>query len=316
MEPETIVECKDLMKTYRMGFFLRRRQVLGGVTFDVRRGEIFGFLGPNGAGKTTTMKVLLGLARMDGGIARLFGQPAGKAAVRQRLGFVADNAYFYDQLNGLQTLALAGRMYNLSGKDIRRRSEELLERVGLARSAWKIAVRKYSRGMLQRLGLAQALIGNPELLMCDEPMEGLDPIGRHEVRELLRSLRAEGRTILVSTHILSDVEVLCDRAAIIVEGRVHRTGLLADVIQPKVLGCELALSGMPPELLEKARKDAVWVREDPNGVVHLRFSSAETGQSLARESVSRGGQLRSLTPLRESFDDFFYRFVKESAPHD
>ncbi|MEW6776512.1 MAG: ABC transporter ATP-binding protein [Bdellovibrionota bacterium] len=311
---ETVIQCENLLKYYRLGFFLRKRQVLHGVSFEVRRGEIFGFLGPNGAGKTTTIKVLLGLARLDGGKFSLFGHPAGSTAARRKVGFLADNPYFYDGLSALQTLHLAGRMLDLSGSQIASRSEALLEKVGLDPTAWKMPIRRYSRGMLQRLGLAQALIGEPELLICDEPMEGLDPIARREVRDLLLELRAEGKTILICTHILPDVEFMCDRIAIILKGKVERLGTLSELLTPGTKAVEVSVKGLPPPAMERIRTQAEWVREEGGGLVYTRLRTEAEAQALIKETQAAGGSVLAVTPIRERLEDYFYKLVQEGAP--
>lgn len=305
------IECKGLIKIYRMGFFLRPCKVLHGVDLQVEPGEIYGFLGPNGAGKTTTIKVILGLAHCDGGTFSFFGEPQKSVKARKRIGFLPDNPYFYDELTGLQTLALAGRMFDLTGKEVVKRSEELLERVGLNPAAWKMPVRKYSRGMLQRLGLAQALIGNPDLLICDEPMEGLDPIGRHEVRDLLRQLKSEGKTIFFSTHILSDVEIVCDRIGVIVGGKVHRTGTLAELLQPRIKAYEVTVAGVPADLITRFDARCEWVRREEDGTTHLRMTSKDMAQELVQGVTAAQGTLISLVPVRESLDEYFYQLVSD-----
>ena len=306
-----VIECKGLEKSYRTGFLLQQRPVLTGVDFEVQPGEIYGFLGPNGSGKTTTIKILLGLARSTGGSYSLFGEPQHSVSVRRRVGFLPDNPYFYDELDGLRTMALAGRMCGLDGPTIRTRTEALLERVGLDRAAWSLPVRKYSRGMLQRLGLAQALVGDPDLLVCDEPMEGLDPIGRYEVRHLLMSLRDEGKTVFFSTHILSDIEVVCDRIGVIVHGKMRRAGTLAEILHPRIKSFDVAVRGVETAVLEKFRGAALWVKESSDGAVHLALPNQQLAEELARAAIDKGGELHSLTPVREDLDEYFYQLVRE-----
>ncbi|HEX8951936.1 MAG TPA: ABC transporter ATP-binding protein, partial [Polyangia bacterium] len=192
-----IVEAEHLQKTFALGFFRKRVRAVDDVSFTVEKNEIFGFLGPNGAGKTTTLKMLMGLIFPTRGQARIFGRPITERAVKQRLGFLPENPYFYDYLSGAELLDLMGHLFGLSRAERRRRARTLLERVGLGR-AGELALRKYSKGMLQRLGIAQALINEPELIVLDEPMSGLDPIGRKEIRDLIVELKHEGKTVLFS----------------------------------------------------------------------------------------------------------------------
>ncbi|HEX9101594.1 MAG TPA: ABC transporter ATP-binding protein, partial [Polyangia bacterium] len=196
-----IVEAEHLQKTFALGFFRKRVRAVDDVSFTVEKNEIFGFLGPNGAGKTTTLKMLMGLIFPTRGQARIFGRPITERAVKQRLGFLPENPYFYDYLSGAELLDLMGHLFGLPRAERRRRARTLLERVGLGR-AGDLALRKYSKGMLQRLGIAQALINDPALVVLDEPMTGLDPIGRKEIRDLIVSLKSEGKTVFFSTHIL------------------------------------------------------------------------------------------------------------------
>ena len=312
---ESVIQCSELEKWYRTGFLLQRKQVLKGVDFEVRPGEIYGFLGPNGAGKTTTIKILLGLVKDSGGSYSLFGEPQSSVSVRSRIGFLPDNPYFYDELSGVHTMALAARMCGLDGKTTKARTDELLERVGLDKAAWKMPVRKYSRGMLQRLGLAQALVNDPELLICDEPMEGLDPIGRYEVRRLLMSLRDEGKTVFFSTHILSDIEVICDRIGVIVQGKIRRAGPLAEMLHPRVKSYDVAVKGIPAETTAKFREAAIWAREEGE-VLHLSLAEKAMAEELARLVIEKQGELLSLTPVREDLDEYFYQLVREDDSHE
>jgi ABC-2 type transport system ATP-binding protein len=218
-----------LRKQYRDGLVARRRiDALRGVSFSVGRGEIFGLLGPNGAGKTTLIKVLLGIVRATGGQASLLGLPAGSIEGRRQVGYLPENHRIPRHHTANSALAFFGALSGLSGEEIRRRSGPLLESVGLA--AWgKTSVRKYSKGMLQRLGLAQAMLHDPALLVLDEPTDGVDPVGRSEMRLILQRLKAEGKTVFINSHLLQEVELVCDRVAILDRGQVLRHGTMAEV---------------------------------------------------------------------------------------
>jgi ABC-2 type transport system ATP-binding protein len=224
MAPSPTIEVDSLTKVYRDGWFRRREiQALRGVTFSVAQGEIFGLLGPNGAGKTTFIKILLGIARKSGGQAKLLGRPAGDRRGRQNVGYLPEHLRIPGHQNALTALEYYGKLSGLSTSEIRAQSERLLEVVGLASRA-KDSVRKYSKGMLQRLGLAQALLHNPQLLMLDEPTDGLDPVGRSQIRGILKQLKGEGKTIFLNSHLLLEVEMICDRVAILDRGQLKYVG--------------------------------------------------------------------------------------------
>src|SRR6184192_3896528 len=247
---EAAVVAEHLSKTFRVGFWGRKVKAVEDLSLEVRDGEIFGLLGPNGAGKTTTIKMLLGFVRPTLGRATVAGFPAGSLASRRRLGYLPENPALYEYLDGIEYLRFAGRLSGLSRADSARSADVLLEKVGLAGRADR-AIRRFSKGMVQRLGLAQALIGDPEIVILDEPMSGLDPIGRKDVRDLIFSLRGEGRTVLFSTHILSDVEAICDRIGIIAEGRLTDCGTLSSLLKPGVRAVEIVAQNVPKELTSR-----------------------------------------------------------------
>src|SRR5262245_33404573 len=237
------VSISNLKKSYRVGFLAQgSRPALVDLSLEVQPGEIFGYLGPNGAGKTTTLKILMGLAFADSGSASILGLPLESEGWRHRVGYLPEHPYFYDYLTASEYLDYVGRLFGLEVKERRERARSLLDRVGLA-SAADISVRRYSKGMCQRLGIAQALLNDPELVFLDEPMSGLDPVGRRLVRELILELRARGRTIFFSTHILSDAEALCDRVALMRSGRLVSIGRLDQILDQGISGVEVLLSG-------------------------------------------------------------------------
>jgi len=282
-----VVEAEHLQKTFALGFFRKKVRAVDDVSFTVGQNEIFGFLGPNGAGKTTTLKMLMGLIFPSSGAAKLFGRPVGDRAAKRRLGFLPENPYFYDYLSGAELLDLMGRLFGLDGAERRKRARTLLERVGLARTADR-ALRKYSKGMVQRLGIAQALINDPELVVLDEPMSGLDPIGRKEIRDLIVELKREGKTVLFSTHILSDVELICDRVAMLVGGRMRDVGPLKQLLSPRLLHTELVL-------------------EADGAVEALRLPPDADVDAAVREALAAGKHVVSVTPRKESLEDLFVR---------
>jgi ABC-2 type transport system ATP-binding protein len=286
---DVIVEAEHLQKTFALGFFRKKVRAVDDVSFTVEKNEIFGFLGPNGAGKTTTLKMLMGLIFPTGGHARIFGRPIRERAVKQRLGFLPENPYFYDYLSGEELLDLMGHLFGLDRRERRKRARALLDRVGLGRAGDR-ALRKYSKGMLQRLGIAQALINDPELVVLDEPMSGLDPIGRKEIRDLIVELKHEGKTVLFSTHILADVELVCDRVAMVVGGRMRDVGPLSKLLSPRLLHTELVL--------------------DKDGAHELvRLGPDADVDAALRDALAAGKKVVSVTPRRESLEDLFVREV-------
>ena len=228
MTTAPVLEIQELHKTFRVGFFRKRVDAVRGLSFAVREGEIFGLLGPNGAGKTTTLKVMMGLIAPTAGAVRIFGRPSSEPKARCDVGFLPENPYFHEYLTPRELLEFYGRLVGLTGAEIRRQRDALIEQVGLADAANR-PLRKFSKGMLQRIGIAQALVGAPKLLVLDEPMSGLDPIGRKFVADLIGDLNRRGTTVLFSSHILSDVERLCHRVVILNRGVKVAEGSLAEL---------------------------------------------------------------------------------------
>jgi ABC-2 type transport system ATP-binding protein len=297
------VRADALTKTYRVGFWGRRVRAVEDLSFDVLPGEIFGLLGPNGAGKTTTLKMLLGFVKPSSGQAWISGHGVGTVASRRSLGYLPENPALYEFLRGDEYLVFVGRLAGMSRTDARRRAGELLERVGLAGRADR-PIRKFSKGMVQRLGIAQALIGDPRIVILDEPMSGLDPIGRKDVRDLILQLREEGRTVLFSTHILSDVEAICDRVGIMVEGRLTDCGALADLVAPGARAVELVVENVAPALVEKLEQDGTRVLRRDRATV-LTFADEGRARAALAAAVSSGATVVSLTPHRRSLEELF-----------
>ena len=305
------VRAEALSKTYRVGFFARRVRAVEDLSFEVRAGEIFGLLGPNGAGKTTTLKMLLGFVKPTSGHAFIAGRRAGTVASRQQLGYLPENPALYEFLRGDEYLIFAGRLCGLSRADARKRTAELLERVGLAGRADR-PIRKFSKGMVQRLALAQALVGDPRIAILDEPMSGLDPIGRKDVRDLILQLRDEGRTVLFSTHILSDVEAICDRVGILVEGRLTDCGALADLVAPGARAVELVVENASPDLVARLQQDGTRVLQRDRATV-LTFRDEGRARAALSAAVSSGATIVSLTPHRRSLEELFVSRARGKA---
>jgi ABC-2 type transport system ATP-binding protein len=299
------VEACAISKVYRTGFWLNQTvPSLQGVSLDVAEGETFGLLGPNGAGKTTLLKILLGIARPSAGGGTVLGRPLGDRAAKQRLGYLPENAYFYDHLTGWEYLEFAAAIYKLPTKVAQARIGELLDWVQLDRAAAKNKpMRQYSKGMLQRVGMAQALIGNPDLIFLDEPMSGLDPLGRHQIREIILTLKEQGKTIFFNSHILSDVEKICDRVAILHRGQLLQAGSLDDLLGRKE-GYRVQGTGGDRAALEP------WLTalEFEHGRWHGRFVGDVA--ALADALGTMGATLDHLDRDRPSLEDFFVQAIR------
>ena len=305
---EVIVEIDGLTKDYEVGFVKKKKvRALDHLTLEVRRGEIFGFLGPNGAGKTTTLKLLTRLIYPTEGTARILGRPIDDVATRSRVGYLSENPYFYDYLSGRELLEYTAALFGVPREKARSHSDELLDLVGLEREQADRQLRKYSKGMLQRIGIAQALVNDPEIVFMDEPMSGLDPIGRREVRDLLLSLRAKNKTVFFSSHILSDVEALCDRAAVLSRGKLVRCGTVQELAGAQDSALEVVAIGVDASEVERF-SDSMSTLESatatPNGVHLVLCDDSEVEQALAAIRRS-GGKLVSINPRRRSLEDIF-----------
>ncbi len=305
-----IVRIDAVTKDVRPGFGLRTRRVLHDVTFCVREGEIFGFVGPNGAGKTTTLKILMGLSRATSGSARVLGHDVSETAFRRHVGFLPENPYFYDYLTGRETLDFYAKLCGLPRAQRHARTDELLAQVGLEHAAGA-RVRTYSKGMQQRLGIAQAVVHDPDVVFLDEPMSGLDPIGRKDVRDLILRLRQQGKTVFMNTHILHDVELVCDRVAIIVGGRIRYEGAIQDFIEAGERLTDVLVTGVPPHvgpLLEErfaAQLHGVGER------IEVRVPEKDVDAALA-VLLEAGARVVSVSAHRASLEQIFLNAVEES----
>jgi ABC-2 type transport system ATP-binding protein len=297
------VETEHLHKAYG------RKIALHDLDLTVMPGEVFGFLGPNGAGKTTTVKILLGLVKATRGEARIFGQPAGHPEARRRIGYLPENFRFHDWLTGAGLLDVHGRLAGLSTQERRERIPEVLDMVGLT-GRGNDKIRAYSKGMTQRIGLAQALIHNPDLILLDEPTSALDPVGRHEVRDLIRSLAARGMTVFLNSHLLSEVEMVCDRVAIVDRGRVVRSGQLQDLIGG-VPELRITVDRVDPFLLDMLRQHGELLSVD-EATVTLGVSSLDDGAGVADAVVRSGYRLYGLVPMHQSLEEVFLSLVEKS----
>jgi ABC-2 type transport system ATP-binding protein len=305
------IETEDLTKDYDVGFWRKRpRRALDRLTVAVGQGEIFGFLGPNGAGKTTTMKLLMQLIYPTAGRASILGLPAGSLALKRRIGYLPEHPYFYDHLTAEELLLYFARLFGLSESSTRRaRVSQLLDRVGIGGER-KLQLRKYSKGMLQRVGIAQAILNEPEVVFLDEPMSGLDPLGRRDVRKLILGLRERGCAVFFSSHILSDAEALCDRVAVLAGGKLAGEGAIADLVAFDVKGWELVVSNVDAALVGRFADRVISVTAVSNGRYALELDRSSSPERLLAELGACGAKLVSLNPVRETLEDYFVKRVE------
>ena len=303
-----IIETFALEKSYSAGFW-RKRQVPGlkPLNLAVEAGEVFGYLGPNGAGKTTTLKLLMGLIFPTGGSARILDMELADPRMKSLIGFLPEQPYFYDYLTASELLEYYAQLSGVPGRERTRRVQEMLARVGMTQSA-RTQLRKLSKGMLQRVGIAQAILHDPRVVFLDEPMSGLDPIGRREVRDLIQSLKDEGKTIFFSTHILSDAEALCDRVAILHKGELQGEGDVEELTARTQSKVEILFHGL----------EAITLVSALGGECHstgemVRAVIAESRQDEALDTLRRqGARLISLTPVRTTLEDYFIERLKQA----
>ena len=312
-----IVEIENLTKDYEVGFWRKRKvRALDGLSLQVNQGEIFGFLGANGAGKTTTLKLLMRLIFPTSGSARILGKDIADLAMHSQIGYLPENPYFYDYLTAREFLDYCGRLFGITPTSRKQRTMELLTRVRLEPKSWDMQLRKFSKGMLQRVGLAQALVNDPAIVFLDEPMSGLDPVGRREVRDLIAGLRQEGKTVFMNSHILSDIEVLCDRVAILNRGTLAHVGHLDELrrgsgdserVEIVVTGIDAA--ALISQLTQPAKYQ---VNSTPNG---LRIESPDerSVDEVIAALRRAGGKLVTVQPVRQSLENLFVESSESQA---
>ncbi len=303
---DSIVRVEGLVKDFRPGFGLRKKRVLHGISFEVRRGELFGFIGPNGAGKTTTLKVLMGLIRANAGRAQVLGHDVRETEFRRHIGFSPESPYFYDFLTGRETLHFYARLCGVAAGERNRRVDAVLEQVGLEHAAGA-RLRTYSKGMLQRIGIAQALVHDPSVIFLDEPMSGLDPVGRKEIRDLIVRLNSEGKTIFMNTHILADVEMICHRVAIIVGGRIAFEGEL-DAVDDASKQYDATFSALSPDFAEELEAQRPGSLRGRGDRITVRVGEKESSE-LVQAALARGARLEELVRHRDDLESVFLRAV-------
>lgn len=310
------IDIRELTKDYPIGFWRPRPyRALDKLTLSVERGEVFGFLGPNGAGKTTTLKLLMQLVFPTSGSAQILGRPVGSLDVRRHIGYLPENPYFYDNLTAEELLTYFASLFGIPPGQRRQRTAQLLDEVGIGAER-RMQMRKYSKGMVQRVGIAQALINDPEVVFLDEPMSGLDPLGRRDIRALILRLRDAGKTVFFSSHILSDAETLCNRAAIVAGGRLATSGRLTDMAGYEVRGWEVVMNGVAAALL--ARVVHRVVKATPVGEDRVTFELPKDArpEDFAAELAAAGASLVSVNPLHTSLEDVFVQQVARASARE
>ncbi|HEU5182350.1 MAG TPA: ABC transporter ATP-binding protein [Candidatus Polarisedimenticolia bacterium] len=313
MSEAMVVSVKDLRKTFRVGWRGGPIRALDGVSVSVGRGEVFGLLGPNGAGKTTLVKVLLGITHADAGVAEVLGRPAGDVQARCRVGYLPEGHRYPLHLTGEGVVRWFARLSGVPGAEIGGRCAALLERVGLTRWAG-VRLRKYSKGMVQRLGLAVALVHRPDLLFLDEPTDGVDPVGRAEIRRILLEEKERGTAIFINSHLLSEIERTCDRVAIVSQGKILRSGTVSELTE-RGLSYRVDAGTVPAPLMERIRELASSV-EATNGSLHLRVGSLEALNACLDSLRGSGNLIRQVTPEKTTLEESFIQILggEESKP--
>ena len=302
----TALRIDNLHKSFKSGFLLQKKTILEGISLHVDQGEIFGYLGPNGAGKTTTIKCVMGLIFPEKGDIKLFDLSHLSLKAKERVGFLPENPYFYDYLTASEFLRFYSQLFVIPELEKEKRIEDLLQLVDM-KKARNLQLRKFSRGMLQRIGLAQALLNNPDIVILDEPLGGLDPLGRKEIRDILVRLREEGKTVFLSSHILQDIEMICDRVAIIMDGEIVNQGYLQELISERILFTEIIISGLDKRDLEELGESL----STPGGKILLKIHDEKKINSVFRLIQDKGGKIHSLTPRTETLEDLFVGMVKK-----
>jgi ABC-2 type transport system ATP-binding protein len=310
------IETDALTKDYQVGFWRPRPyRALDALSIQVEQGEVFGFLGPNGAGKSTTLKLLMGLIFPTSGTARILGKPVSDLAMRRRIGFLPENPYFYDYLTAEELLTYFAKLSGVRGADCRQRVDRVLDDVGIGGER-RMKLRSFSKGMIQRVGVAQALVGDPGVVFFDEPMSGLDPLGRRDLRQLMLRLRDRGCTVFFSSHILSDAEALCSRVAILAQGRLMAQGRLTDMVAFELRGWELVVSNLTDDAKSRLAGRVAAVTQLSHQRYTLELPPAEPPSRIIHDLSSAGVDIVSLNPIRTTLEDYFVKLVGAATPRD
>ena len=301
----TIIEVQNLTKDYEVGFARKRKvRALDGLSLTVEAGHIFGFLGANGAGKTTTLKLLMRLIFPTAGTARILDRDISDVSMRARIGYLPENPYFYDYLTAREFIDYCGQLFGFDKSIRERRTDEVLTRVNLDKKSWDRQLRKFSKGMLQRVGMAQALVNDPEIVFLDEPMSGLDPVGRREFRDIIASLNTEGKTVFMCSHILSDIEVLCDSIAILKGGKLAHAGTLDELRAAEANAIEIIASGADADRLKSQLKIQAEVTTTPSGL-RIAVGDEKDVDAVIAALRSVDGKLVAVNPVKQSLEELF-----------
>jgi len=306
----SVVRFEHVAKSLPHGFWLRRKKVLRDVSLTVERGEVYGFLGPNGAGKTTSLKCLLGVLTPDAGSVEIFNQPGSDPEARRKLGYLPEHPYFYPHLTGRELIDYFGRLFDLPADVRRRRTDELIELVGMTAKAGQ-PIKQYSKGMMQRIGMAQALINDPDLVILDEPMSGLDPIGRREVKDIILGLKARGTTVFFSSHILADAEALCDRVSLLFEGRIVRESGVDELLEGRIQYWDAACDN-----LQAHQVPGYECRATQGDRLYFRIASPDDLDRWVDIVRQAGGRVAQVSPHRHTLEDFFIGAIRGNRQHD
>ncbi|HUE57259.1 MAG TPA: ABC transporter ATP-binding protein [Candidatus Udaeobacter sp.] len=302
--PVPAIETENLTKEYPFGFLhLKKRTSLEGLNMQVEMGEVFGFIGPNGAGKSTTIKLLMGLIFPTEGDARILGKPISDVEMHRDIGYLPEQPYFYDYLTAAEVLDYFARFHDLSAADRKERVQKMLKKVGLE-TAGKIQLRKYSKGMLQRVGLAQAILHDPKVVILDEPMSGLDPVGRREVRDIILELKRDGQTVMFSTHILSDAEMLCDRVGVIVGGKLRGTGAPGQLVEMKTQGMEVLFE------LPGTSNSPLVAKATRTGERYRLEVTEEELYAAIDQLRAAGARILAVSQVKATLEEFFMNLVE------
>lgn len=308
------ISVENLIKIYKVGFWAKKVKVLDGVTFNVEKGSTFGLLGPNGAGKTTTLKVLVGLTTPTKGKVQILGKSPKDIKSHKRVGYLPESPYIYNYLTGNEFLNFCGSLHQMQGKQLSTKINEMLDLVGLDKTSANKQLKTYSKGMLQRIGIAQSLINDPEIVFLDEPMSGLDPIGRHEVKEIMKLLKKQNKTIFFNTHILSDVEELCDNIAIMVKGKIVKQGTIDQIVTQADNLLHLRIKGLNAMGKTNVKRVSLKLQktddEDEIYAIFNDIDSAMKGITIAKQS---GGTVISMNPHKSSLEETFVKLVNENS---
>ncbi len=308
----TVISARGLSKSFRSGFWKTKSvAALQDLHLEVQENEIFGYLGPNGAGKSTTLKLLMSLIYPSQGQVEILGKPASDVSVRRHIGYLPENPYFYEYLTAEEFLSYYAGLFDFDASQTKARVERFLKLTGVY-DARKLQLRKFSKGMIQRIGIAQALINDPKVVFLDEPMSGLDPIGRREVRDLILELKKEGRTVFFSTHILNDVETTCDRVAILDRGRLVGSGRLTELFSKEVRHVEVVVSNISLAQLRQVAGNEVPIH--PSGVTYLLEIDRNAALGKLVSGIEQAaGTLVSVTPVRQTMEEYFFALLQKSS---